>query len=69
MAKGGGKNGGNLLRLSGLLFAIGGSFHVLRYFKGWEFKVGGFELTLIGSLIVGSLLLLLSAACFANSKG
>ena len=64
----GGKNTASLLRLSGIVFLIIGSFHVLRYFKGWEFKVAGFELTLLGSLILGGLLLLLSAACFWDSR-
>lgn len=58
----------NLLRLSGMIFAVVGSFHVARYFTKWEFKVGGFELTPMGSLIIGSLVLLLSISCFANAK-
>ncbi len=65
---GGGKNTTNLLRISGILFLIVGSFHVLRYFKEWELKVAGFELTTLGSLIIGCLLLLLSLACFWNSR-
>ncbi len=69
MAKGGGGRAAtNLLRISGLLFGIGGSFHVLRYFTRFEFRVGGFELTYLGSLVIGSLLLFLSAACFLNSR-
>ncbi|MBI2095466.1 MAG: hypothetical protein HYT89_04815 [Candidatus Omnitrophica bacterium] len=68
MAKGNSKNVANLLRLSGLIFAAGGSFHVLRYFLGWEFKVAAFELTLRGSLLIGVLAWALSAACFWNSR-
>ena len=65
---GGGKNTTNLLRLSGMIFLGIGLFHVLRYFKEWEFRVAGFELTYLGSLILGGLLLLLSAGCFLNSR-
>jgi hypothetical protein len=68
VAKKSGKNAANLLRLSGLLYGLIGTFHVLRYFKGWDFKIGSFELTFFGSLIVGILLLFLSLACFVNSK-
>ncbi len=68
MAKGGSTATNNLLRLSGLIFACVGSFHVLRYFFKWQFRVGGFELTYLGSLIVGIFLLSLSAACFMNSR-
>ncbi|MBI4353564.1 MAG: hypothetical protein HY593_06550 [Candidatus Omnitrophica bacterium] len=68
MAKGGGKAAGNLLRLSGLIFSVAGSFHVLRYFFKWEFRVGGLELTPLGSLIVGCLLLFLAFNCFVASK-
>ena len=65
---GGGKSTTNLLRLSGLIFAVVGTLHVLRYFLKVELKIGGFELTYLGSLIIGGLLLLLSAACFMNAK-
>ena len=58
----------NLLRLSGLIFAVAGGFHVVRYFTEWEFSVGGFELTFLGSLIIGGFLFFLSAACFLNSR-
>ena len=58
----------NLLRLSGMIFAVVGSFHVGRYFTKWEFKVGGFELTLLGSLILGALALFLSFSCFMDAK-
>ena len=67
MAKGG-KSSTNLLRLSGILFGIAGSFHVVRYFRHWEFRVGGFELTFLGSLVIGVFLLFLSVACFRSSK-
>ncbi len=68
MAKSNSKSATNLLRLSGLIFALGGSFHVLRYFLKWEFKVGALELTLQGSLLIGILAWVLSAACFLNSR-
>ena len=69
MAKGkGGSATTNLLRLSGMIFAVVGSFHVSRYFTKWDFKVGSFELTPLGSLIIGTLVLLLSIACFVNAK-
>jgi len=68
MAKGGGKSSTNLLRLSGILYGIIGFFHVSRYFTHWEFRVGGLELTALGSLIIGVLLLLLSFACFKSSR-
>ena len=68
MAKGVSTATSNLLRLSGLIFACVGSFHTLRYFFKWEFRVAGFELTYLGSLIVGCMLLSLSAACFMNSR-
>ena len=55
----------NLLRVSGLLFLFIGSYHVLRYF-GVDLKF--VVLTKLGSLIYGALVLLLSAACFVNSK-
>ncbi len=65
MAKGGGTKGTtNLLRLSGMIFAVVGVFHVLRYFG----IVSTFPFTLLGSLIVGCLLLLLSFACFQATK-
>lgn len=65
MAKGGGgKVTVNLLRVSGMVFAGIGAFHVLRYFG----IVRDFDFTLTGSLIVGGLLLLLSFACFNASK-
>ena len=51
-----------------MIFAVVGSFHVARYFTKWDFKVGGFELTPLGSLIIGTLVLLLSIACFVNAK-
>ena len=68
MAKGGKQSSTNLLRLSGLIFGLVGSLHVIRYFAKWELRVGGFELTYLGSLIIGSLLFLLSVACFSNSR-
>lgn len=66
-SKAGGKEAANLLRLSGIIFGIVGIFHVLRYFAHWDFRVGGFELTYIGSLVVGALILWLSVACFLNA--
>ena len=68
MAKGISKTAVNLLRVSGILFGLVGAFHVLRYFLKIELKVGGFEITTLGSLILGTLLLFLSLACFLNSK-
>lgn len=68
MAKGGGKTSTNLLRLSGILYGLAGTVHVSRYFLGFEFRIAGFELTLLGSLVAGCLLLLLSLVCFSNSK-
>lgn len=58
----------NLLRVSGLLFAFIGLFHVLRYFFQLELRVAGFEVTYLGSLIVGIFLIWLSIACFTNSR-
>ena len=68
MAKGGGKSSANLLRLSGIIFGIVGSFYIARYFGKWFFRIGSFELTYLGSLMIGALLVLLSIACFRNSK-
>jgi|GEM_PF-1184578 len=70
MAKSGGKSKDavNLLRISGILFGCAGLFHALRYFRHWEFRVGGFELTEMGSLIAGILLIALSISCFNASK-
>ena len=68
MAKSGGKGTVFVLRLSGLVFAAAGSFHVLRYFRHYEFRVAGFELTYLGSLVIGLLALSLSAACFAHAR-
>ena len=62
------KNSKNLLRLSGIFFTIAGGFHVTRYFTKWEFRVGNFEVTPLGSLIVGVILLLLAFACFRDSR-
>lgn len=68
MGKSGGSATTSLLRLSGMIFAVVGFFHVIRYFTKWELKIGGFELTPLGSLIIGVLILLLSVACFTNAK-
>ena len=68
MAKSGGKSTTNLLRISGIIFGIMGVLHISRYFTHWEFRVGGFELTYLGSLIIGVLVFLLSIACFKESK-
>jgi hypothetical protein len=70
MGKGSGGNRAstNLLRLSGLIFFFVGAFHVLRYFLQIELKVGNLEITYLGSLVLGGLILLLSAACFMNSR-
>ncbi len=69
MAKsGGGKSSNNLLRLSGIIFGIAGVFHALRYLTKGELNVVKFELTYLGSLFAGILLLLLSWACFQTSK-
>ncbi|MBI3315564.1 MAG: hypothetical protein HYZ87_01130 [Candidatus Omnitrophica bacterium] len=65
---GGGRATSNLLRLSGLIFFLVGAFHVLRYFLQIEFKVGTLEITYLGSLVIGCLLLALSVACFTNSR-
>ncbi len=62
------KNSKNLLRLSGIFFTIAGGFHVTRYFTKWEFIVGKLEVTPLGSLIVGVILLLLAFACFRDSR-
>ncbi len=67
MAKSGGSST-NLLRLSGIIFAVVGSFHIARYFTKWELKIGSFELTPLGSLIIGVLILFLCVACFTNAK-
>jgi uncharacterized protein YjeT (DUF2065 family) len=58
----------NLLRTSGILFLIIGAFHTLRYFLHFEFRVAGFELTYLGSLVVGILLLWLAISCFIQSR-
>lgn len=62
------KNSRNLLRLSGIFFTIAGGFHITRYFTKWEFVVGKLEVTPLGSLIVGVLILLLAIACFKESR-
>jgi hypothetical protein len=64
MAKSAGKTA-NLLRVSGLLFLFIGGYHVLRYFGvDMRFVV----LTRLGSLIYGTLILMLAAACFLGSR-
>ena len=68
MGKGSAKSATNLLRLSGLIFAMTGSLHVLRYFWKWSLQIGEFRFTPLGSLLVGALLLILAAACFTNSR-
>lgn len=67
MARSSRKSTANILRLSGLLFAAAATFHILRYFMGWDFRVGGFELTEAGSLILGTLVGVLSVLCFVES--
>ena len=62
------KNSKNLLRLSGIFFTIAGGFHITRYFTKWEFMVGKFEVTPLGSLIVGIVMLMLAFACFKDSR-
>ena len=64
MAKGGGKNATNLLRLSGMVFFIIGTFHVLRYFQ----IVRSFDFTYFGSLLVGIFLLSVAVFCFIEGK-
>ena len=68
MAKGGMKASTNLLRLSGIIFFLVGAFHVARYFLKIEMKIGGFEITHLGSLMLGALLLFLSVMCFWNAR-
>ena len=68
MAKGGSTSKTNLLRLSGIIFGIMGSLHIARYFGWWLLRIGSFELTYLGSLFIGVLLVMLSVACFRNSK-
>ena len=67
MAKSG-KSSKNLLRISGIIFTFIGVFHVSRYFGRGFFHVGSFELTYLGSLILGTFLVLLALACFKESK-
>lgn len=68
MAKGGKQSSKNLLRLSGIFFTFAGGFHVTRYFTKWEFRVANFELTPLGSLIIGVIILMLAFACFKDSR-
>ena len=51
-----------------MIFGLVGVFHISRYFLKMELRIGGFELTYLGSLILGGLLLLLSASCFINAR-
>ncbi len=67
-SKGGARSSTNLLRLSGIIFFIVGWFHVARYFLKIEMRIAGFELTILGSLILGVMLLFLSGACFWNAR-
>ena len=67
MAKGGGRAVTNLLRLSGILYAVFGAYHVLRYFARDQYDLIRFHLTYFGSLIVGIMLLVLSLACFKSA--
>ncbi len=62
------KNSKNLLRLSGIFFTIAGGFHVTRYFTKWEFMVGKLEVTPLGSLVIGIVILMLAFACFKDSR-
>lgn len=64
----GGKSTTNLLRISGIIFGIGGSLHLLRYLTKDQFVLARFNLTYFGSLVVGGLLLFLSFSCFWNSR-
>ena len=69
MAKGAsGKSSTNLLRISGIIFGIGGTLHLLRYVTKDQFILARFQLTYFGSLVVGALLLFLSFSCFWNSR-
>lgn len=69
MAKGtSGKSTTNLLRISGIIFGIGGSLHLLRYLTKEQFILARFNLTYFGSLVIGALLLFLSFSCFWNSR-
>ena len=68
MAKSSSTGSKNLLRLSGMLYGVAGSFHIGRYFLKFAFRIGDFELTYAGSLVIGVLLALLSVACFMNAK-
>ena len=55
----------SLLKISGIWFGFIGLYHVVRYF-GVSLKF--VELTRLGSLFYGVLVLLLSLACFLNSR-
>ena len=68
MAKGGGKSQANLLRVSGIIFAISGMYHLVRYFTKDELQVARIQLTYFGSFLVGLALLALAVLCFMNSK-
>ncbi len=64
MAKGGGKQTSNLLNLSGMIFAVIGAFHILRYFD----IVRSFDFTRLGSLLIGCFLICLAVLCLAAGK-
>ena len=68
MAKGGGgKVVTNLLRISGILYATVGGWHLIRYFTKDQLDVVRFHLTYFGSLLLGLAMLLLSFACFRST--
>lgn len=63
--KSSGKQTKNLLRVSGILFAFTGIYHILRY-QGFEMRV--FQWTRLGSLLYGAVILALAIACFLSSR-
>ncbi len=57
--------GKNILRISGILFGAIGIFHLLR---SQGINIQFVELTRMGSLVYGALILALSVVCFLNSR-
>ena len=65
MAKGGGTQATNFLRIAGLFFGFIGIYHLLRS-QGVSLRF--IELTRQGSLVYGLILLLLAFGCFMTSR-
>ena len=54
--------------ISGLIFAVVGIGHLLRYFQGWDLIIGPWNVSLQGSLIAGIVILVLAGLNLSASR-